>query len=162
MAKTCGAKTRAGTPCRKGTMPNGRCRLHGGATPITNPTANPGNLYSQYLTLEEQKAYNALKLGDVNHELRLMRIRLARALAAETDQPELDSRVEREGGGVTVAKEDRTYKQRDYVGLIDKITARIESLERTRAALRAENGDDDDDPTSDDLTRGTPDEPGPP
>jgi len=26
----CGAKTRAGTPCKNGAMPNGRCRLHGG------------------------------------------------------------------------------------------------------------------------------------
>jgi hypothetical protein len=28
----CGAKTRAGTPCRKGAMPNGKCRNHGGAS----------------------------------------------------------------------------------------------------------------------------------
>ena len=26
----CGAKTRAGTPCKLPAMPNGRCRLHGG------------------------------------------------------------------------------------------------------------------------------------
>lgn len=26
----CGAKTRRGTPCQNGAMPNGRCRLHGG------------------------------------------------------------------------------------------------------------------------------------
>jgi hypothetical protein len=31
----CGAKTRAGTPCKRpGRKSNGRCRLHGGATPI--------------------------------------------------------------------------------------------------------------------------------
>jgi len=29
-AKRCGAKTRRGTPCQCGAMPNGRCRLHGG------------------------------------------------------------------------------------------------------------------------------------
>jgi hypothetical protein len=26
----CGAKTRKGTPCMNGAMPNGRCRMHGG------------------------------------------------------------------------------------------------------------------------------------
>ena len=29
----CGAKTRSGPPCRSPAMPNGRCRMHGGASP---------------------------------------------------------------------------------------------------------------------------------
>jgi hypothetical protein len=29
----CGAKTRRGHPCRSPAMPNGRCRMHGGASP---------------------------------------------------------------------------------------------------------------------------------
>lgn len=29
---TCGAKTRAGTPCKNLPMKNGRCRMHGGAS----------------------------------------------------------------------------------------------------------------------------------
>ena len=29
-APRCGARTRAGTPCKAPAMPNGRCRLHGG------------------------------------------------------------------------------------------------------------------------------------
>lgn len=37
--RTCGAKTRAGHPCRSSAMPNGRCRMHGG----TNPGAPKGN-----------------------------------------------------------------------------------------------------------------------
>ena len=28
----CGARTRAGTPCRAAAMPAGRCRIHGGAS----------------------------------------------------------------------------------------------------------------------------------
>jgi hypothetical protein len=32
--KACGAKTRQDTPCKKPAMLNGRCRLHGGLTPI--------------------------------------------------------------------------------------------------------------------------------
>lgn len=31
--KECGAKTRAGTPCRRAAMPNGRCSKHGGKSP---------------------------------------------------------------------------------------------------------------------------------
>lgn len=33
MKAHCGAKTRAGTPCRKAPMPNGRCYFHGGPSP---------------------------------------------------------------------------------------------------------------------------------
>ena len=36
---TCGAKTRRGTSCQSFTMPNGRCRMHGG----TSPGAPKGN-----------------------------------------------------------------------------------------------------------------------
>lgn len=31
--KICGAKNRQGKPCQRSPMPNGRCKLHGGATP---------------------------------------------------------------------------------------------------------------------------------
>ena len=29
----CGARTRSGAPCRCPAMPNGKCRIHGGASP---------------------------------------------------------------------------------------------------------------------------------
>ena len=32
-APRCGARTRSATPCRSAAMPNGRCRMHGGASP---------------------------------------------------------------------------------------------------------------------------------
>ena len=35
----CGARTRKGTPCQSPSMPNGRCRMHGG----TSPGAPVGN-----------------------------------------------------------------------------------------------------------------------
>ncbi|MDZ5432879.1 HGGxSTG domain-containing protein [Pseudomonas fluorescens] len=39
---TCGAKTRAGTPCkRRDLYKSGRCRLHGGLS--TGPKSNPMN-----------------------------------------------------------------------------------------------------------------------
>src|SRR3954454_2503073 len=36
----CGARTRAGTPCRAAAMPAGRCRIHGGAS--TGPRTAEG------------------------------------------------------------------------------------------------------------------------
>ena len=36
----CDARTRAGTPCRRWPMPNGRCRLHGGCS--TGPRTAEG------------------------------------------------------------------------------------------------------------------------
>lgn len=36
----CGAKTRAGTPCKGQPIPNGRCRMHGGAS--TGPRTQEG------------------------------------------------------------------------------------------------------------------------
>lgn len=40
MKKVCGAKNRQGKPCQKPPMANGRCRLHGGATPSGPESAN--------------------------------------------------------------------------------------------------------------------------
>lgn len=33
LSPRCGAKTRSGKPCCSPAMPNGRCRMHGGASP---------------------------------------------------------------------------------------------------------------------------------
>jgi hypothetical protein len=33
LSPRCGARTRSGTPCRSPAMSNGRCRMHGGASP---------------------------------------------------------------------------------------------------------------------------------
>jgi hypothetical protein len=40
MEGRCGARTRAGTPCLRWPMPNGRCRLHGGCS--TGPRTAEG------------------------------------------------------------------------------------------------------------------------
>ena len=40
MKGRCGARTRAGTPCLRWPMPNGRCRLHGGCS--TGPRTAEG------------------------------------------------------------------------------------------------------------------------
>lgn len=138
MAELCGAKTRSGEKCKSRPMANGRCRMHGGKS--TGPKDNtgntnaikPGSLYSKYLTEDEQGAFNDIQLGNIDDELRLTRIRLARALAKESDKPEIETVTRRQGGGPTTVPNEQQFKRRDYVGIIDKLTARIESLERRR------------------------------
>jgi hypothetical protein len=123
-------------------MPNGRCRMHGGNATKThqgNQNARTHGIYSAHLTDEEREIWHTLELGAVDEELRLTRIRLMRALARESEYGntlELDSeKVDTgEAGGTTT-----NSKVRDYSALIDKLTARIESLERTRAELLKNN-----------------------
>lgn len=57
--KRCGAKTRAGTPCKNGAMENGRCRMHGGKSTGAPPEKMKGKqnaikhgLFAKYLPKE--------------------------------------------------------------------------------------------------------------
>lgn len=145
MAK-CGAKTRSGQPCKSRAMANGRCRMHGGTNkgaPAANVNAaKPGSLYSKFYTDEEQLLADQIELGKVDEELRLTRIRLMRAMAREQvvgGELELDSEkvepLEIDGQDTGLSKITTTKKVRDYWALVDRLTARIESLERTRAEL---------------------------
>lgn len=142
----CGAKTRSGQPCKSRAMANGRCRMHGGKStgaPAANKNAaKPGSLYSKFYTDEERLLADQIKLGQVDEELRLTRIRLMRAMAREQEvggELELDSEkvepLEIDGQDTGLSKTTTTKKVRDYWALIDRLTARIESLERTRAEL---------------------------
>lgn len=165
MPNQCGAKTRAGGECKAPAMGNGRCRVHGGKSTgpkdqagNTNAT-KPGSLYSAYLTPDERRIASGMTLGSVDEEIRLTRIRLMRALKLENeraDTAELDSEVEREGAENVSAKHERHLKVRDYAGLIDRLTARIESLEKTRRTLL--EGRDDGEEMKDDTVILRPDE----
>lgn len=148
----CGAKTRSGEPCKRHPVPGSkRCKLHGGkstgAPKGSKNAARPGSIYSKFLTDEENDALAGIELGRVDDELRLTRIRLMRALARENEfgnTLELDSEksepIEIEGKVLEdVTKITTTSKVRDYSALIDRLTARIESLERTRAELLKAN-----------------------
>lgn len=148
-------------------MANGRCRVHGGAStgaPKSNKNAaKPGSIYSAYLTDEEKAIAADLRLGNVDEELRLTRIRLMRALKLESeraDTAELDSEVERDGAENVTAKFERHLKVRDYAGLIDRLTARIAMLEKTRSDLIKDKPlGDEDDMIRDDTVILKPDEP---
>lgn len=140
----CGAKTRSGEPCKRHAIPgSSRCKLHGGkskgAPKANKHAAKPGSIYSQFLTEAENDMLAGIELGRVDDELRLTRIRLMRALARENEfgnTLELDSEKTdtAEMGGTTT-----TMKVRDYSSMIDRLTGRIESLERTRAELLKTN-----------------------
>ncbi|MEI2416204.1 HGGxSTG domain-containing protein [Orrella sp. JC864] len=174
----CGAKTRSGQPCQNRAMTNGRCRMHGGKASTThkgNQYARTHGIYSSHLTDDELAVWNDIELGRVDDELRLTRIRLARALAAENRASgglELEERTEQDAtvNGVPLGDEDKVvterFKRRDYAALIDRLTARIESLERTRveltraAAAPPDQGDAQDGSPPEDYVL-TPDESGP-
>ena len=151
MARLCGAKTRSGSPCQSKAMTNGRCRMHGGKATVTHKNnknaVKAGNIYSQYFTDEEKLLSTELELGSLDDELRLTKIRLMRALKAEAEQqaqidkleleaysesPVLFGGVPDEDGEVMTIKQ---FKRRDYGTIIDRLTARIESLETRRASL---------------------------
>lgn len=48
----CGARTRGGGACRYPAMPNGKCRIHGGASPGAPRGAANGNYLDGYWTCE--------------------------------------------------------------------------------------------------------------
>lgn len=156
----CGARTRSGASCRTPAMANGRCRMHGGkskgAKKGNKYRAKPGSLYSKFLTDEERQISDSIVLGSIDDELRLTRIRLMRALGREDridEEADPDSVVELESktvepvmlGDVPDHEEEpivtRTYRRRDYVAIIDRLTARIASLEMQRATLLQMNID---------------------
>ena len=97
MADTCGAKTRSGAPCRSKTMPNGRCRMHGGSTPTTNTNAVKHGFYSDALQPEERALWERVEIGTLDDEIRLMKVKLHRLvrLSGSADVAELiDSALE--------------------------------------------------------------------
>lgn len=153
MANLCGAKTRSGSPCQSKAMSNGRCRMHGGKS-TGAPKGNKNNLkaggiYSQFLTNEERAVSAEMELGNLDEELKLCKIRLMRALKAEAEQQaqveefgklELEALNESPSliGGLPDNDEliqTKQFRRRDYGTIIDRLIARIESLETRRASL---------------------------
>lgn len=164
MAKSCGAKTRAGGACKAPAMSNGRCRVHGGAS--TGPKKQDGNtnamrhgIYSDLIHPDDvQHCDSILSLSGVENELLIARLQLRRALKAQanadllTDGMEIYETVDREGAENVTAKAETKKKLRDYPQIIDRLMARIESLEKTRMTLNADNhGVEVDDMTREDT-----------
>jgi len=82
----CEAKKRDGTLCQNWTMPNGRCRLHGGKAvpaPKGSKRALKHGLYATGLLPGEEKLYSSIPLGTLDDELRMLKIKLRRAWEAQ-------------------------------------------------------------------------------
>jgi hypothetical protein len=65
----CGAKTRAGSPCRCPAMPNGKCRIHGGLSPGAPRGAANGRFKDGFWTretVEERKFVRSLLKATLN------------------------------------------------------------------------------------------------
>lgn len=142
----CGAKTRAGGQCKAPAMKNGRCRVHGGAStgaPKGNQSAFKHGIYGDLLKPDELEVAESVggAAGKVEDELLIARMQLRRALKAQshadtlTDGMEVYETVEREGAENAMARSEIKNKLRDYPQIIDRLMARIESLEKTRKEL---------------------------
>jgi hypothetical protein len=121
--KTCGAKTRSGTPCKRAPMPNGRCKLHGGMATGRPLTTGRYSLKHRASLAEKMQAFRAdPQPGDLADELALMRALLADYLERfPTGQPLVYEDIER------------------VVGLLSEISKLVERINRimTTTALTA-------------------------
>jgi hypothetical protein len=61
-APRCGARTRSGRPCRCPAMPNGKCRLHGGASPGAPRGAANGRYVDGHWTCEAVEERRFIRL----------------------------------------------------------------------------------------------------
>jgi uncharacterized protein YjcR len=124
--------------------------MHGGLStgaPIGNKNAAKHGIYSTALLPGEDECAGDLRssIGAVEDELFITRLRLRRALKAEADAIQsnnflvIDSEVQRDGDGKAYAAAETHLKRVDYTAIIDRLTARIESLEKTRAELQKNN-----------------------
>jgi hypothetical protein len=153
----CGAKNRQGEPCQKPPLEGKtRCKLHGGATPKGIKNAVTHGIYRKTLSDEEQALWTTIQIGNVDDEIRMMRIMMNRAIetnaairAAPNDVKNMAgfelSEINRTTKG---GKQDTslTSKRPDTVAIIDRFAGRIAMLEKTRADLIAaasgEGGED--------------------
>jgi hypothetical protein len=162
--RICGALNKAGKPCQKPPLKGrSRCRLHGGKTPVKqNAGSSNGNykhsLYANALTEAEAAAWDTVPIGNVDDDIRMCRIWLARAM-------ELDSAIGKDPSNLTnkaglVLSEirqttdgenkstDVITKRPDTIARINMLLGRIAQLEKTRSELLAaarESGEGVDD-----------------
>jgi len=126
-----------------------------GRNPGRNPGRKPGRkqvcnpdriagIYSDLIHAEDRPLLDAIRqqCGAIDDELTIARMQLRRALKAQAqadacpDGMEVYETVEREAAEKVTARNEVKKKLRDHPQIIDRLLARIESLERTRLALR--------------------------
>ncbi len=148
----CGATNRQGKPCQRAPVPGKkRCKLHGGATPKGGIGHPKHGIYAPAYSDEELALIDQLneRLGSVDDEINMVRIRLRRAQIAERNaQAEREKMLElaevryTTGGQASTTTLERAT---DFHGIIDRLSGRLGSLMKIRselitAAAESENG----------------------
>lgn len=135
----CGARTRAGSPCRRpagwGTAHpgEGRCKLHGGnaGPPVGNKNARRHGLYETVirdrLSSEEQAVFDSVPAEvDLANELRILRFKLVRLL----DDVEREAVVGTpEGAEKVTLKVDEVTKAYAIEKLVDGIRKIVKDMQ---------------------------------
>lgn len=162
MAKTCGAKTRSGSPCKRAPMEGkARCKLHGGAStgpkkPNSATNALKHGFYSDALLPDERVLYERVEVGSLDDEIRLARVKLHRFVRLSGSlelQDMIDGALEvvqKTGEAFNHAtKEMEPYDKKeikaaapDYADLIIRQIDLIRKLELARADLMKDEDDD--------------------
>ena len=143
----CGAKTRSGTPCKRGPVPGKtRCKLHGGMS--TGPRTDAGKaasalgthgIYAAALNPEEVEAVTQAD-DTLANELLVARVQLRRALQSwdtwsagvpeELPADEHTSVQDDRGKAVTIRR-----RRPDLWGIIDRCLGRVGRLVEQRARV---------------------------
>ena len=166
--KLCGAMTRRGLPCRAPAMANGRCRMHGGTRGRygmsakrrrelkENPPSVQHGIYASLLTEEERNIMAEADPGRVDDEIRLVKIRIRRAMqvqAAVNKAPvavtndagmmigeihqEKSRRVDEMGRTSKAERTNVIRKRADLDATIDRLLGRLAVLEKVRVDIMA-------------------------
>ena len=145
----CKAKSkRSGERCKKYALKGKAvCMFHGGKStgpPKGSRNASTHGIYEAGLSQAEIDAFPEIELSKLDDELKICRLRLARALKAEKESIARDEmerldlvKITETGGFVR-----KTSRRPDYYGIIDRLLGRIGKLELQRAALRGANTGD--------------------
>ncbi len=150
----CGAKTRQGTPCKNGAMPNGRCRMHGGKSVSQwgNKKAVKHGIYETGLTKEEKKIYDKIPIDTVEDEIRLCKLRIRRALNARkaieetpndpsvefeiSEIKQLKGETEGSNSGKATTRQEMNRKRPDFDAIIDRYMGRMSQLIKLREEIK--------------------------
>lgn len=146
----CGAKTRAGTPCKNKAMPNGRCRMHGGKS--TGPkdkdkiknnknaltTGERESIIFDYLDDEEKELLTIIdldKLKQIDNDIKLIDIRLRRMMGriAKLQESELTIVSVTNSSGVMGKMEE--VKQQNTLSQIQNIEDAITRVQGQKLRL---------------------------
>jgi hypothetical protein len=128
--------------------------MHGGTNkgpikpniPLGNGRAITHGIYGDLIRPDDLPFVESIEgsIGAVDNEITIAKLQLRRALKAQgiaddlPDGLEVYEVTEREGAENAVAHSEVKKKLRDYPQIIDRLLARIESLEKTRKELLAD------------------------